>query len=395
MVQNSFPSCGVCCWLRSDERPICPVAETDKLQALLNAAAMRRLWRCWNASMITLKADIFENLDGTPAGLQRALQFAIELEHSTIPPYLYALYSLRPNGNDEIAELIKSVVVQEMLHLSIACNILNSIGGIPRIDDPAFVPKYPGHLPGGVEGSLVVGLEPFSKQVVLDTFMVIEEPEDPLHFPVLEMEAAVKPKTTIGQFYEAIIKQIQDLGNRIFIGDPKQQLTTGFSPLRTMCIHSVESASEAIKLIVSQGEGTKKSPLASEGEPAHYYRFAEVYYGKKLIPNPDISPGTPDYVYGGHSIEFNPADVWPVIANPNSNSYERGTKAFNLNLAFNQTYTELLMNLQRIFSGEPDRLGPAITLMESMQEQAVVLMSTEVVPGQTAGPTFEFNPDNG
>jgi hypothetical protein len=345
--------------------------------------------------MITLKAEVFENLDGTPAGLRRALQCAIELEHSTIPPYLYALYSLRQNANDEIAGLIKSVVVQEMLHMSIACNILNSINGTPKIGDSHFVPKYPGHLPGGVEGSLVVGLEPFSKQVVRETFMVIEEPEDPLHFPVLELAAAIKPHTTIGQFYEGIMKQIRNLGNGIFTGDPKKQLTTGFSALRTMHIHDVESACEAVKLIISQGEGTTTSPLAPGHELAHYYRFAEIYYGKKLIPNPDTSPGKPDYVYGGHTIDFNPADVWPVLANPNSNSYEPDSKAFKLNQSFNQTYTKLLMTLQRTFSGEPDRLGPAITLMESMQEQALVLMSTDVVPGQTAGPTFEFNFDNG
>ncbi len=345
--------------------------------------------------MITLKAEVFENLDGTLAGLQRALQWAIELEHSTIPPYLYALYSLRQNSNDEIAGLIKSVVVQEMLHMSIACNILNAVGGTPKIDDPTFVPKYPGHLPGGVEGSLVVGLKPFSKQVVRDTFMAIEEPEDPLHFPVLTLAAAVSPNTTIGQFYDGIMKQIHDLGNGIFTGDPKKQLTTGFRPLRTMHINDVQSANEAIKLIISQGEGTTTSPLAPEHELAHYYRFAEIYYGKKLIPNPDPAPGKPHYVYGGHTIEFNPADVWPVIANPNSNSYEPGSKAFNLNQAFNQTYSKLLMTLQRTFSGEPDRLGPAITLMESMQEQALILMTTEVVPGQTAGPTFDFEPDNG
>ena len=71
--------------------------------------------------------------------------------------------------------------------MAIDGNILNAIGGTPKIDDPCFVPKYPEHLPGGVEDSLIVGLTPFSKQVVKDTFMVIEEPETPLRFPVLMM----------------------------------------------------------------------------------------------------------------------------------------------------------------------------------------------------------------
>src|SRR5215510_3787075 len=168
--------------------------------------------------MITLKTELFEYLDGTLEGLKRALQSAIELEHATIPPYLYALYSIRRNTNIEIADLVDSIVVQEMLHMAIDCNILNAIGGEPRIDDPRFVPKYPGHLPGGVEGSLVVGLAPFSKQVVKDTFMVIEEPERPLEFPVEETAVAAKPQETIGQFYQGIIKQIGKLGNGIFTG---------------------------------------------------------------------------------------------------------------------------------------------------------------------------------
>jgi hypothetical protein len=342
--------------------------------------------------MITLKAELFDNLNGTLKGLQSALQDAIELEHSTIPPYLYALYSIRQNQNAEIAHLIRSIVMEEMLHMAIDCNILNAIGGTPKIDDPCFLPKYPGHLPGGVEDSLVVGLAAFSKQLVLDTFMQIEEPEDPLHFPVLTMLASVKPKTTIGQFYEGIMTQIRTLGNGIFTGDVRKQLTTGFGSLRTMHIHDVASANAAIELIVSQGEGTKTSPLDPDHELAHYYRFAEVYYGKKLIPNPDPGPGKPQYVYGGHAIEFNPADVWPVITNPRRDSYKPGSTAFKLNEEFNRTYTRLLRTLQRIFSGEPDWLGPAITLMESMQEQALVLMAAEVVPGQTAGPTFDYTP---
>ena len=47
--------------------------------------------------------------------------------------------------------------------MAIDCNILNAIGGTPKIDDPCFVPRYPGHLPGGV-GSLIVGLAPFQNK---------------------------------------------------------------------------------------------------------------------------------------------------------------------------------------------------------------------------------------
>jgi hypothetical protein len=343
--------------------------------------------------MIRLKSELFATLNGTVEGLRCALQKAIELEHATIPPYLYALYSLKPGSNLEIAGTIKSIVLQEMLHMSLDCNILNAIDGAPKIDDPSFIPKYPGPLPGGVESELTVTLAPFSKQQVKDVFMVIEEPEDILKFPVRNFAAMPPEKQeTIGQFYGKIIEQIEYLTDAIFTGDPKKQLTNGFKPLQTIHIHNVATAVEAINLIVEQGEGTTTSPLDPEHQPAHYYRFAEIYNGRKLVRNPDTKPGAPEFIYGGHKIDFDPAGVWPVITSPAG--YPPGSKALHLNETFNYTYTALLKAMQLVFNGQPDRLGAAIGLMESMKEQALVMMSTSTGPGQTAGPTFQYTPVN-
>ena len=347
--------------------------------------------------MIQMKPELFAALGDSIDGLRSALQAAIELEHSTIPPYLYALYSLKPGTNGEIGELLLSVIGQEMLHMALDCNILNAIGGSPDIDHPRFIPKYPGPLPGSVEAGLIVPLAPFSKQLVHDVFMVIEEPETPLQFPVLKTaEAAAPSPETIGEFYAAIKKQIRQLSKQhnIFTGDPRRQLTTGFRPLQIINVNSEDSAIAAIDLIVDQGEGTKTSPLDVEDQPAHYYRFAEVYYGKKLIPNPNPKPGAPEYAYGGHRIRFDTAGVWPTLLNPSSSSYEPGSKARHLNDTFNYTYTNLLRCLHLVFNGQPDRLGPAMLQMEALRERAMFLMSYELVPGMTAGPSFEYHPAN-
>src|SRR3954452_10608985 len=143
--------------------------------------------------MIRLKPELTAEID-TPTGLQTALQAAVMLEHATLPPYLYALWSL--SGNDAIALLMGPIVMQEMGHMALACNILNAIGGSPAIDQPGFVPTYPGPLPGGVEDDLRVPLAPFSIDLVHDVFMVIEEPEDPI-----ALRAAAADDITIGEFY--------------------------------------------------------------------------------------------------------------------------------------------------------------------------------------------------
>src|SRR6266550_2587762 len=83
------------------------------------------------------------------ASLREHLQWAIELEHATIPPYLCALYSIKPGRNLEAVEVISSVVVEEMLHLTLAANFLNAVGGRPRLAIPKMMPGYPRPLPHG------------------------------------------------------------------------------------------------------------------------------------------------------------------------------------------------------------------------------------------------------
>src|ERR1700742_2534422 len=77
---------------------------------------------------------------------QQLLQTAIGVEFGTLPPYLYALYSIRPGTNAAAYERIKSIVLQEMVHFGLACNILNALGGRPALNPQT----YPGPLPGDI-----------------------------------------------------------------------------------------------------------------------------------------------------------------------------------------------------------------------------------------------------
>ena len=69
------------------------------------------------------------------------LQTALLLELSTIPPYLCAQYSIEPGTNEVPVEIIKSVVIEEMLHMVLVSNIMNALGGQPVLTTEEVVPK--------------------------------------------------------------------------------------------------------------------------------------------------------------------------------------------------------------------------------------------------------------
>ncbi|HEX9990591.1 MAG TPA: ferritin-like protein [Chloroflexia bacterium] len=344
--------------------------------------------------MIKLHPGLASALD-TTEGLQAALQNAIELEHATIPTYLYAMFSIKTGSNTSIENLISSVVIEEMLHMSLACNILNAIGGSPVIDEPGFIPDYPGPLPGSVEEGLIVPLAPFSLDLVKNVFMEIEEPEDPQIYPVLTPAAALGAAAepiTIGQFYGMIKEQLKLAGPGIWVGDKSRQVTYQYMPELTE-VYDFDTAAAAIDLIVEQGEGTTTDPMepGSDTEPAHYYRYAEIYNGKTLITNPSPPPG---YIYGGAPIPFDPTGVYPTVENPKAANYPAGSKARYACDTFNYTYTSLLKSLHSVFNGYPGQMNNAIGLMESLKEQVVDLMAIDLGNGTTAGPSFEYQPVN-
>src|SRR6266571_3503678 len=147
----------------------------------------------------------------TVESLRRHLQWAIELEHSTLPPYLCALYSIEEGHNEEAAAVVHSVFMEEMLHLTLAANILNAVGGSPQIDTPSILRAFQ------------VSLRKFSKEA-LETFLLIERPAEHSGLP------EDNKFETIGQFYEAIEVALghlsETLGEReLFCGDPARQVT--------------------------------------------------------------------------------------------------------------------------------------------------------------------------
>ena len=175
--------------------------------------------------------------------LKNLLQAAVELELSTIPPYLCALYTLRPGANDEARLIIRSVVVEEMLHMVLAANVLNAIGGEPRVAGADHALRYPHELPDGV----VLDLLPFSPEAV-EAFLKVENPQYYHHalgpgHPLLagrpqerhlaRATTAISSPTTIGGFYDEIIDGLKQaaatIGEQtVFCGDPARQVTRDY-----------------------------------------------------------------------------------------------------------------------------------------------------------------------
>ena len=330
----------------------------------------------------------------SPEDLYEPIQGAIQLEHSTIPPYLTALFSLKPGTNTAIGRMLRSIVVDEMLHMTIVCNLLNSLGGHPKIDDPKFVPHYPGSLPMGINQSLQVGLEPFSLDLVKNVFMEIEAPEHPLSFPQRVL-AFVFPLTfaTIGQFYQALIDKIQEIsqGTNPFTGD--RQVTTEFFPdTRLFPITDAATAIRALQLIVQEGEGSSTSPLQPGGQIAHYYRFEGIHDLKELKPDPNA----PNGFSFSNPIPFDSSGVFPLTKNQKLADLDAGSAAGQQALTFAKTYTMILKLLQQSFDGNAGQIGDAIDLMDNDLKQAgralcaLPAVKNGANTGLNAGPTFEY-----
>lgn len=338
--------------------------------------------------MIKLQPGIIEGIRAasTPEELGFYLQSAIELEHSTIPPYLTAMFSLRTGTNTQIARQIREIVIEEMLHMTIAANILIAIGGSPAINQRDFIPSYPGPLPMNI-GDLEVGIEAFSMTLVKNTFMAIEEPENPIPVKAPALEA--EEYATIGAFYDAIKEQIQELGPSIFVNPtapPQVVDSQWFSADRLFPITGPYAACQAIDLIKIEGEGTSESPFQSPGDPAHFYQFGQIAAGRGIIKTPD------GFAYAGAPILFDPSGVWPLRANCKIADFASGTQARTRIEAFAYNYSTLLNALHNTFNGAPSQLDAAIGIMYDLRTSAVALMETETGDGsgQTVGPSFEY-----
>lgn len=260
--------------------------------------------------------------------LKRDLQIAIEIELATIPVYLFAYYSIARTPREEVpwtqvsdaqlyankaGAVIMSVVVEEMLHLSLSSNILYALTGEP----PRLYGKSPEPFPTNLphhKADLKIPLARLSYQQ-LWRFLQIEYPASAQSIPTDENWH------TIGQFYAFIRYLIahqgvtnEDFGkggtkvqiqpynyspNNIDTIHPKGVFNPWGMPPRAgsasaaaaaefenqpdshshatalQTVHSKQDALEAITTICDQGEGFSHEATddSAKAEYSHYYKF--------------------------------------------------------------------------------------------------------------------------
>ncbi|MGH3694967.1 MAG: ferritin-like domain-containing protein [Pseudonocardiaceae bacterium] len=304
--------------------------------------------------------------------IKDSLQAAIALELSTIPPYLCGLWSIK-NG-DEAAELIRGIVIDEMFHMGLVCNMLSGIGGTPDII--AAAPVYPGPLPGGVRPQLCVYLSGLTRDYVHDVFMEIEMPEHPV-------ASLVAGPPTIGAFYDALNAAFQAVRPPISMSNQLGPRNVGtnniLKPLENLL--DVESA---IALIKGQGEGNSTSPEApqSGGEFAHYYKFGEIYHGREL------RQVNGKWEFTGDVVPF--PDVYPMGVVPAGGWPDPAEHVRDLLRTFNEAYTDILQDLEKAWAeGSNAVLGGSIGKMFALQSAAQELFETPLPGGEGSyGPDF-------
>ncbi|MGW2491528.1 ferritin-like domain-containing protein [Streptomyces sp. NPDC001606] len=343
------------------------------------------------------------------AELRTYLQAALEVEHLTIPVYLTGMYTLKPGTNRPALDTIRSVVLEEMLHLTLAANLLNAVGGTPDIAHPRFVAGYPAQLPFSDPSLPRIPLRHFSPEA-LDTFLLIERPRS-----FVRPEPGQTGWTSIGQFYDLIRQGLTDLEKKqqqahrdgtaahstIFTGPPERQVgPEDFynSGGEAFAVTDLESALLAVEVISDQGEGTDGTIWDSDdtifGEQrqvAHYFRFKEIRTGRRYgrYDQPRTEPSGP-------LIDVSWDDAYAIREDAKTGHYPPQSQVRRHAETFNERYAFLLTLMEMAFTGIPFAMRYAVPVMLELRDLAQRLYRNPypdpvlAAQGYHASPTFEL-----
>jgi hypothetical protein len=343
---------------------------------------------------------------------------AAELEHNILCCYLFAAFSLKSDTREGITgeqlesirswrSLIMEVAVQEMIHLASACNLLTAVGGAPQLRRPNLPTS-----PRAYAASFSLRLAPFGLEA-LEQFIDIERPEGlpAEHFQAAEPESdfslgrlgaifsSEREYETQGHLYRGIEDGIRYLAQKygeegLFIGPASRQTADAyFGNLPGLHpVSDLESAMDAIRVIVEQGEGA-----SIESEDSHYAKFRQIYeeYREILAKDPSFEPSRP--------VLANPYATLPTDKPDPSglNIIDDPLTADVCNL-FDGCYELMVQMLGRLFVHAEESeaeltslanatLGLMLDVIDPLGSALTALPAGPSNPEKTAGPSFRLS----
>ncbi|MEU8893864.1 ferritin-like protein [Streptomyces sp. NPDC048442] len=335
--------------------------------------------------------------------LRTYLQAALEIEHLTIPVYLTGLYSILPGTNAYGCEVIRGVVLEEMLHLTLAANLLNAVGGTPDLSH--VVRSYPARLPFGAPSLPLIKLRHYSPEA-LKTFMRIELPRS-LVPP--DPHAPDRTWTSIGQFYGAVRTGLDTLekaarkqNRTIFTGPAGRQLGPADfynSGGEVFPVTGLRSALLAVDVISEQGEGSQDTIWDSddkifgeERQVAHYFRFKEIHEGRRYGKH-DLPRSAPS----GPLLDITWEDAYTIDPDAKLADYAGNPELHQRARKFNALYAFMMGVLELTFQGSPALMSEAVPLMLALRDESQRLYRNPhpkadlAAKGVHASPTYELD----
>ena len=345
---------------------------------------------------------------------------AAELEHGVMCIYLFAAFSIKGDVNEGVTEeqlailrrwrgTILQIAIQEMVHMSLACNLLTAVGGSPHLQRPNL-PTSPSAYPA----SFRLALMPFCRET-LSTFVFIERPEaqeradreanDPgeLFLPEAKLSdifSSERQYQTVGHLYRGIEDGLRYLAEKLgedglFIGPPDSQIADAyFSMPGLLPVTDLKSAVAAIEGIVEQGEGARE-----DNDDSHYRRFLAMLdeYDRILGDDPKFDPGLP--------VIENPYTMFPgdIVDTSTLNLIEDPLSQDICNL-FDGCYQLLMQMLGRVLLNTEESedeltllsditVGLMIDVLGPLGTTLMKMPAGASHPGKTAGPSFRLSRD--
>jgi len=332
--------------------------------------------------------------------LQQHAKAAMQIEFTTIPLYLYATWSIKQDNGGagtKARYAILGVVQQEMLHLSLAGNLMRALKGDVYLYDEAFMPKY-NEQTKLLYDRIDLNLEP-AKKPLLETFVKIEspwkKPNDALKKEPVPPDAQgagdsgdttneseddiAKEYRSIGQFYDEFqngLRAVLMKYPHLLQNNKNQQFSSDDAFGDDMVIiQGLKTATTAMTTIVDQGEG------AIGTEDSHY----NVFLG--LFSNRDAW------------------DCWPIVTNPTTKGYKAHSEyIFRLSRAFDAMYCYLIAIIDAVWHDNWDftnteQLIERQYLIRNMHPIMMDLLTPlgDIIvqqpfgtDGKNAGPCFNF-----